>query len=78
MKKSVFEIPISDESYNKKTAENCRKFYDAEKRIVSKLSKISIPNFDSRIRKHELRLCHNFTFLSLFYFRHYKQLKSHM
>ena len=31
---------------NKKTAENWRNFNDAEKCIVSKLEKISLPNFD--------------------------------
>ena len=31
----------------KKTAENYRNFYVAEKHIVSKLSQISIPNFNS-------------------------------
>ena len=30
----------------KKTAENDRNCYDAEKRIVSQLSKISTPNFE--------------------------------
>ena len=47
MKLSEFEISISVESYDEKTAENNRNCYVAEKRIVSKLSKISIPNFRS-------------------------------
>ena len=44
MKPSGFEISISVESYNEKTAENYRNCYVAEKRIISKQSKISIPN----------------------------------
>ena len=44
MKPTEFKISIEDESYDEKTAENC---YVAEKRIVSKLSEISIPNFDN-------------------------------
>ena len=47
MKVSEFKISISVESYNDKTAENYRNCYVAEKRIVSKLSKISIPDFDN-------------------------------
>ena len=39
-------IKISVESYDEKTAEYDRNFYVTEKRIVSKLSKISIPNVD--------------------------------
>ena len=41
------ESSISVESYDEKTAENSRKCYVAEKRIDSKLSKISISNFSS-------------------------------
>ena len=49
------ELDLSDEtirnqnyeSYNEKTAENYRNSYVAEMPIVSKLSKISIPNFVS-------------------------------
>ena len=41
------QILISVESYDEKTAENYRNCYFAEKLIVFKLSKISIPNFDS-------------------------------
>ena len=33
--------------YDEKTAENYRNCYAAKKRIISKLSKISILNFDS-------------------------------
>ena len=36
-------------SYDEKTAENYRNSYVAEKRIVSKLSKISIPNLIAQI-----------------------------
>ena len=47
MKPSEFEISRSVESYNKKKAEDC---YDTEKRLVSKLSKISIPNLIAQIQ----------------------------
>ena len=47
MKPSEFKIFISLESYNEKTAENYRIDYVTEKRIVFKLSKLSIQNFDS-------------------------------
>ena len=47
MKTSEFKIFISVESYDEKTAENYQNFYVAEKRIVSKLSNLSIPNFDN-------------------------------
>ena len=47
MKPSELKISTLVESYDEKTAENYRKFYVVEKRIVSKLSKISIPKFDS-------------------------------
>ena len=47
MKPSEFKISISIESYDEKTAGNYRNSYVAEKRIVSKLSEISIPNIDS-------------------------------
>ena len=60
MKPSEFEISRSVESYNKKKAEDC---YDTEKRLVSKLSKISIPNLNSTNLRLECRLCLNFTFL---------------
>ena len=43
MKQSEFKIDLVVESYDEKTAESYRKCYVAEKRIVSKLSKISIP-----------------------------------
>ena len=47
-KSSELEISLSVKSYDKKSFENCSHFYDAVKRIVSKLSKISkaIPNYD--------------------------------
>ena len=44
MKPTEFKSSLSVESYNEKTAENYRNCYDAEKRIVFKLSKILIPN----------------------------------
>ena len=46
MTPSEFKISISVESYDEKTAENYRNCYGAEKRIISKLSEISVPNFD--------------------------------
>ena len=46
MKPSELKMSILVKSYEEKTAENDRKCYVAEKRIVSRLSKISIPNFD--------------------------------
>ena len=47
MKPSEFKISIEVESYDGKTVENYRNCYVAEERIVFKLSKISIPNFDN-------------------------------
>ena len=47
IKPSEFKNSISVKSYDEKTVENYRNCYVAENRIVSKLSKISIPNFDS-------------------------------
>ena len=47
MKPSEFKISISVKSYDEKTAEDYRNCYGAGKPIVSKLSKISIPNFDT-------------------------------
>ena len=44
---SEFKISISVENYDVKTAENYRNCYVAEKRIASKLSNISIPNYNS-------------------------------
>ena len=46
MKPSEFKISISIESYDEKTAESDRNCYVAENGIFSKLSKISIPNYD--------------------------------
>ena len=45
MQPSEFEISLSVNSYEEKTAENYRNCFVAEKRMVSKLSKISILNF---------------------------------
>ena len=56
MKPSEFKISISVDSYNEKSDENYQNFYVDEKRIVSKLSKIWIPN-----GRLERRLRHNFT-----------------
>ena len=44
---SKFKISNPVESYDEKTAENDRNCYVTEKRIVSKQSKISIPNFNT-------------------------------
>ena len=65
MKPSEFKISILVESYDEKTAENYRNRYVAEKRIVSKLSKISIPNFNSTNWRLKYKFCYNFTFLSI-------------
>ena len=43
-KQSKFQILISVESYDGKTAENYRNYYVAEKRIVSKLSNVNGTN----------------------------------
>ena len=43
---NLFDETISIQDENYKTAENYRNCYVAEKRIVSKLSKISISNFE--------------------------------
>ena len=43
----TIKISLSVKSYNKKTAENYQNCYDAEKCIVSTLSKISISNLNS-------------------------------
>ena len=65
MKPSEFRISISIESYDEKTAENCRNCYVFEKRIVCKLPKISATNFNSTNWRIEWRLCEYFTSLSL-------------
>ena len=39
----MIEISLSVKSFDKKTAENCRNCYD--KHVVSKLYKMSIPDF---------------------------------
>ena len=61
MQKSEFKISVSVECYDEK---NWWNYYVAEKRIVSRLSKISNPNFDSTNWRLDCRLCQNFTFLS--------------
>ena len=47
MKRPDHDASRAEISYDEKTAENYRNSYVTEKRIVSKLSKISIPNFES-------------------------------
>ena len=64
MKPSEFRFYFSAESYDEKTAKNYWNYYVAEKRIVSKLSKILNQNFNSTNWKLESRLCENLTFLS--------------
>ena len=53
MKPSEFNIPISVESCDKKTSENYRKGYVADKRIVSKILKISIPVLLAKIDRSQ-------------------------
>ena len=50
----TLEFPIRSKVMIKKTAEKCQNFNDAEKLRVSKLSKISIQNFDKTILRLEL------------------------
>ena len=47
MEPSDFKIFVSVKSYDEKTDENYRNCYVAEMRIISKLSKISMPQFNS-------------------------------
>ena len=47
IKSSEFEFSLSLTIMMEKTTKICRNGYDAEKRIVSKLSKLLIPNFNS-------------------------------
>ena len=49
MKLSEFKIFLSVKSYDEKNAETYRNDYVVEKHIVSKLSKLSIPNFGTQI-----------------------------
>ena len=56
MEPSEFEICLSVESYDKKTAQNCLNFYDAGKRLISELSNISMPNFDRTILRLDSKL----------------------
>ena len=52
MKLLEFKISLPVESYDKKnTAKHCQNGYDAEKHIVSIISKISISNFKNIIRR---------------------------
>ena len=58
------------------TVENYRNCFVAEKRIVSKLTKLSLQNFNSTNWILEWRLCHNPTSLFLYTFREKKPWKS--
>ena len=53
IKPPEFNISVLVKSYDKKTPENYRNCYVAEKRIISKLSKISISNLYSTNRRLE-------------------------
>ena len=57
MESSDFKIYISVESYDEKMTENYWKYYVAEKRIISELYNISIPNIDSINWRLKLKLC---------------------
>ena len=46
MKPSELKISISVKSFDEKAAENYRNCYVADKPIVSKLSKLSTPNYN--------------------------------
>ena len=74
MEPSEFKISISVESYDEKAAENYRNYYVAAKRILSKLSKILILNFNITILRLESKLCENFTSLPLILFLRFKQI----
>ena len=56
MKSSEIKISISVESYDEKVAENHQNCYVSEKNIVSKLSKISIPNFNTTNLKLKMKI----------------------
>ena len=47
MKPSEFKIFLLVDRYDEKIAENCRNCYVIEKRTISKLSKILIPNINN-------------------------------
>ena len=49
IKPSEYEISLSVKSYDEKNVENYQNYYIIEKSIVSKLSKISIPNLNSNL-----------------------------
>ena len=59
MKPSEFKNFISVERYDAKTAENYRNYYVTEKRIIFKLLKISILNFDgTNLRLECVKISH--------------------
>ena len=60
MKPLEFEISLSVESCDEKIDEIWRNDYDAEKCVVSKLSNISIQNFDSTTLSIESRFCEDY------------------
>ena len=66
MKLAKFEISFSVESYDKKTANNCRNFYDAEKCIIYELSKISDKHFLEKIKIDFLSPMYFFMILNIF------------
>ena len=61
---SELKIFLSVKSYDKKTAEKYRNFYDAEKLITCKISKISIPNFNSTFLRLDSKSYQTLTSLS--------------
>ena len=78
MKQSEFKFFIQVESYDEKTAENYRNCYVTEKRIVSKLSKISIQNCNNTNWRLERKLCHKIWRPYLLYFPRNKPSKNVM
>ena len=60
MKPSAIKIYILIKSYDEITTENNWNFYVAEKRIVFKLSKISILNFESMIENLNVSIYYTF------------------
>ena len=60
MKPSEYEISHSVKSSDETTSENYLNFYDSEKHMIFKLSKISNTNFESKILIFDSTLCQNF------------------
>ena len=60
----IWNFSFQSEVMLKKSAENNRNCFDAEKRIVSKLSNMYVPNFDGKNWRLESILCQHFMSLS--------------